>query len=350
MCGLAGIHRRGATPVPKIDRLANELLLAIQSRGTDATGFLSVLDTGLVQLEKKPIPAARFVHERGRLKRNARTVLLHTRFATVGAKEDPRNAHPVASGTVAAIHNGTIRNATDLFRQHKLKRIGTVDSEIIPALVSMNGWGDKEISDTLGHFQGGAATAIINTEHPGDVILARIRNYPLVYAKTEDVVVWASTREAIERAWRRTYGVPLPVKTIALLEGTVLRVNGTIKRLPSIPQPRITRSVYRPSKFDAADDAWARSVGVRTPSRPKRAKHRAGSGMPRAFPGLVTPAEEIYWEGDTLRGPEDTETQILDMMAEGLTRADAVEILREASEWEAPVDDYDAANAACLED
>jgi amidophosphoribosyltransferase len=357
MCGLAGIHRRGDKLVPKIDRLANELLLAIEQRGTDATGFLSLMDTGLVQLEKKVIPASRFVHQRGRLKRNARTVLLHTRFATRGAREDIRNAHPVASGRVAAIHNGTISNADHLFSLHKLPRVGRVDSEIIPALVDATGWGDKDIGKALSSFTGGAATAIVHTEYPQEVILARVRNYPLVYAATEDVIVWASTAAAIRQAWFRTYGQHLPVEPVTMLEGTVLRVNGSIARLPKLKQPKLPPLPQYPRSrgFAASRGGWSGDLQAWADEKPrpkKSKKARGGKGMPRAFPSLASTyglPGDLFWEGDDLKyvsPDEDVEADILDLMAEGLTRAEATEIVREAVEWS--MDDPSAASAAVL--
>src|SRR6185369_2401553 len=98
MCGIAGIHRRTDAPLPKLNMLADELLLAIEPRGRDASGYLAMMDDGKVQMQKLAIPATRFVKQRGRLRNTARNVLLHTRWATVGRAEDPRNAHPVAAG------------------------------------------------------------------------------------------------------------------------------------------------------------------------------------------------------------------------------------------------------------
>lgn len=233
MCGIAGIHRRTDTPLPKLGKLADELLLAIESRGRHAAGYLAMMDDGNVQMQKLAIPASRFVHERGKIRASARTVLLHTRWATVGSKEDPRNAHPVAAGTIAAIHNGTIYNATDLFKQYKLPRLAEVDSEILPALIHHLGW-DK-VEKALAKMDGGAAVALVNTETPDEVILARLEYYPLVYAVTKHAVIWASTEKALRQAWYRTYGRNLSVKVITMREGDIARVNGSViaSRLPS---------------------------------------------------------------------------------------------------------------------
>jgi hypothetical protein len=204
MCGIAGFHRLGNEPLPKMGQLIDTLYWGILPRGTDATGLLAMLDSGKVQLERSTVSAAEFVRTRKLVSDQARSVLLHTRYATVGRADDPRNAHPVINGTCAAIHNGTIYNHADLFRAFDLKRHAQVDSEIIPALVSHAGW--EQAEKALALLSGGAATAIVTNEHPRDLILARTQSYPLHWLKVKGVLVWASTEHAIRNAWQRTYG------------------------------------------------------------------------------------------------------------------------------------------------
>lgn len=240
MCGIAGVHRRNGKPIPKINTLVNNLLLGIEHRGHDATGFLAMMSNGKVQLEKRVIPASRFVVKRKGIHRDARSVLLHTRFATVGRAEDPRNAHPVASGTVAAVHNGTIHNHDEIFDAFKLPRQAEVDSEVIPALIHHSGW--NQIAEALELLKGGVATAIVNTDQPNELVLARLRYSPLVYLVTDDMVIWASTENAIVNAWSETYGAA-PTGDIKIMdEYTMIRINGkmTAQQL-SRPIPVVTR-------------------------------------------------------------------------------------------------------------
>ena len=132
-----------------------------------------------------------------------RTLVLHTRYATIG-KRTIENAHPVINGTCAAVHNGTIYNHGDVFRQLGLKRNASVDSEVIPAVVSWAGW--DHATDALSLLDGGMATAIVTNQHPTELLLARLTGYPLNYLVNDDMIVWSSTRSAIETAWARTYG------------------------------------------------------------------------------------------------------------------------------------------------
>ena len=139
MCGIAGIHRRGNKQIPQVNTLADYLLLGIEDRGQDATGFMAMLASGKVQVEKAVVPASKFVLGRKAISAAARSVLLHTRWATVGNARDPRNAHPVISGKCAAVHNGTIYNHREVFTAFRLPRKAEVDSEVIPAIIDYAG-------------------------------------------------------------------------------------------------------------------------------------------------------------------------------------------------------------------
>lgn len=243
MCGIAGIHRRGTRPVRNVKRLADTLLGAIEMRGRDSTGVLTIRADGTVAIVKDTVPAREFVRTNPVDYRGARTVLLHTRYATRGAV-NRRNAHPVVSGPVAAVHNGTIYNDDHVFdslAKHGIKRAAQVDSEVIPAVVQHHGW--RAAAKALARLRGGAATAIVHTDHPDELILARLRDFPLVVYVTPTAVVWASTATAIEAAWKAAYGAsPTGGRWIDVPEYTMLRVNGkiTTERIPkpTVPGPR----------------------------------------------------------------------------------------------------------------
>lgn len=255
MCGIAGVHRRGDALIPKLGRLADSLHLAIENRGTDASGLLAVMPSGKVHLDRRVVPASRFVRGRKKLPNEVRTLFLHTRFATVGARDDVRNAHPQINGGMAAIHNGTIYNHAELFSAFGLKRHAAVDSEIIPALISFAGW--EHAAEAIDLFDGGAAFAVVDEKHPDEVILARTESYPLHYLVTKELVVWASTRRAIEVACAMS-GLRLKGKFVELPRWTMVRVNGelethTIRVVKDPPKktwqaPRISPTLAVPKK------------------------------------------------------------------------------------------------------
>lgn len=304
MCGIAGFHRRGDALVPNVGRLADTLLLAIAERGPDATGTLAMLPDGKVQLDRKTINASKFVARRRKhWNDDLRSMLLHTRFATVGRSDDVRNAHPVVSGHTAVIHNGTIYNHRKLSEALSLPRRAEVDSEVIAALVEYAGW--DHVGEALDLLQGGAAVAIVNAKHPDELILARTEGYPLVMYVTDELVVWASTRWAIERAWAQTFGEPPDDgEFMHLPEWTMVRVNGDVT-VTAIRKPKPKRR---------------RSYSLQ-PNPPKKAKKSTAKKGGKAKP-VPVPKQQAPLPAFLEREPWMEET-VRDYQRSGLSYADA---------------------------
>jgi glucosamine 6-phosphate synthetase-like amidotransferase/phosphosugar isomerase protein len=209
--------------MPRLDEFVSELLAGIEERGTDATGYAAMNDAGDIQIQKASCSAYYFNRNRARIADDARTVLLHTRWATQGKPAFPENNHPVQCGEIIAVHNGHIFNDSQVFRTTGKIRRGQVDSEAIPAIVAARGW-DRAL-DGLEELDGGLAAALISTRRPGSLILAKGNDYPLVYVKTDDVLVWASTFHAIEQAWHRVLGTPPKIRRYSwLAEGEAVIV------------------------------------------------------------------------------------------------------------------------------
>lgn len=307
MCGIAGIHRRGSKQIRLVNKLSDNLLLEILERGGDATGFMAMLASGKVQMEKAAMPADRFVGRRKQISPAARSVLLHTRWATVGSAKDPRNAHPVVAGHVAAIHNGTIMNHREVFDVFGLKRTAEVDSEVIPAIVNHAGW--EHAADALSLLTGGMATAIVTDEKPDEVILARLRSYPLVVLVTKDVVVWASTKQAIQRAWQKTYGTPARGRWIVMKDFTLIRLNGKVGEPEPIKQLPPERPKARPKV----------SVYAGGPAVSKRARRKARKASRQAHTRPYVPATPLL--DDLFEEPEPyMDAAVADLMRAGYDR------------------------------
>lgn len=331
MCGIAGIHRRTDKPFPQMGRLADQLHLGIEERGPDSSGFLAMLDNGKVQTERATVAASRFVRSRPKFSEDARTVLLHTRYATVG-KVTIANAHPVISGKCAAVHNGTISNADDLFQKFGLKRRAQVDSEIIPALLSHAGWENAEAALEL--MRGGAATAVVTSERPRELLLARLRTYPLVCLVTDDFIVWASTERAIVTAWHFTYkeAPPRNAEWLRLGEHSTLRINGA-----SLDYGRIANPLAWKPKPKKAKPTGKVTSGT-TAKRRRKAGRRKGSATNTAAhapqsrskgTGGVTPTPTYPRPAARDRAAWDRE-MIWDLArAAGLTVAEAQELVSE---------------------
>jgi len=323
MCGIAGIHRRTDAPFPKIGRFADELLLGSEGRGKDSTGYLVMLDNGKVQIEKAAVSARTFVKRRSTFSADARTVLLHTRYATRGAKTQ-LNAHPQISGRCAAVHNGTIYNADELFATFRLKRRAQVDSEIIPALIDHAGWEDA--ASALELMTGGAAIAVVNADHPREVILAKTQTYPLVYLATEDFVVWASTEKAIVEAFRFAHGTTPPRGEWGILgPWSMMRVNGdiTMHWLEPVEPPKPPKGkTSAKGKARKARKAAVAKTTVKATEKPRKGTRGKGAGRNTSGPARASQRRTAA----QVHEPWSEDDPVLDVMRwTGMTYAQAHE-------------------------
>lgn len=243
MCGIAGVHRLSDRPFPELDAFCGRLLRGIEPRGRDATGYVAVDGAGGVQLQKASCSAFYFNANRARITDQARTVLLHTRWATQGKPAFPENNHPVVSGGIYCVHNGHIYNDVEVFEDTGKHRAGAVDSESIPALVASKGW--ETLPHCLEGLDGDFAVALVDPRRAGELVLAKGSGSPLVYVKTDHLLVWASTYEAIMGAWKDTIGTPPGVRRSTWLrDGEAVMVDGSTleTRRFEVPAPKLTFS------------------------------------------------------------------------------------------------------------
>jgi hypothetical protein len=323
MCGIAGVHRTGDAHVPRLGRLVDSLLLGIERRGRDATGLLALGDDGSPWIEKRCVTATRFVRERKPIGADARTVMLHARFATTGHRWSAADAHPQASGRVAVVHNGTIWNADEVFEAFGLARRARVDTEVIAALVDFAGW--NQVSDALSILEGGAAVAMVNVDHPREVVLARTSGYPLVFMEQDGVVVWASTEHAIREAWRRTYGRSPRARMVHLGSFSVARVNGTVE---------VSRYAEEPAKPRAVAALPAGGVPEALPRHEKRRRKRSRRRAAQAHTAPHVPARRAY---RPYLEPDEMELRVVDLMREGYGWETAWEMVYEGMDTVLPV-------------
>jgi hypothetical protein len=222
MCGIAGIHVKeafmGRFP---LDRMANALLLGIESRGRDATGYVAVNGDNEIRFQKAPVEASAFIEKKKPIPNDARTVLLHTRYATQGEPSNANNNHPVLYKSCFTVHNGHIGNDDEIFNElgEDFPRGAQVDSEAISALFSYHGFASADdIKTTLESLRGGFAIATIDPEQaPGRLLLAKGPSSPLYVLNHKKAIIWASTERAIEDAWGAVLGTP-PKKKAKLWE------------------------------------------------------------------------------------------------------------------------------------
>lgn len=197
MCGIAGFQLSTTERKDINSRLlAQHLLLAIEHRGTDATGAAWVDPTlNRHQVQKAPQAARDFV-SRLVLAKRAPSAILHTRQATQGMPQQNENNHPIVVDGVVGVHNGIVYNDNTVMADLKAgvgaPRVAEVDSEALFAAVAYGSQPKADgqpmygISDTdaLEKVSAAAAIAYYHTDTPEILNLARLESNPLIMAQT----------------------------------------------------------------------------------------------------------------------------------------------------------------------
>lgn len=269
MCGIAGYYLRNPEQfAPKdLEDLADALMWMIDSRGGHATGMVSVGED-VIRLQKAACRAPEFSRGRRALPEGVNTVLTHTRFATQGHQSFPENNHPVVCDSVYVTHNGHIVNDDDVFEGlGNPERMGDVDSEAIAVALAHRDWtldGAKEALETL---RGGFAIAAINSQHPKNLLLAKGPNSPLVVLERPNLIVWASTRIAIEDAWKVVFGTPPKKGYDYLREGDLWAVSedgSILKRTFQVSRPPVTVAYARREPWASKESKKGKHTGDTT--------------------------------------------------------------------------------------
>lgn len=256
MCGIAGFSFAPSVKRRDAKALARSLLLGIEERGRDATG-MAWHDAGELWFHKDGITASKFVDYIDDF--NARTAILHTRYATLGSPKDPVNNHPIENNGIVGVHNGVIHNHDAVFDMlddevgGQVQRYGDVDSEAIFAMLAWRAAFDAEVGDLLSLLDGSAAIAWLEQADSHVLHLARVTGSPLWIGYTKrGSLMFASTKNALQKAamaggFRFVQLGPLP-------EGTHVTVrDGKVTDVESFD---VTKRVYvkpqygRPSRFE----------------------------------------------------------------------------------------------------
>lgn len=239
MCGIAGFYLRSPALQGHInlDGLLDELLLSIESRGKDATGFVAISDDGVAEWQKAAIEATTFCKWRRAVPLGTRTVLAHTRFATQGLPAFTENNHPIRRGPFFIIHNGHVTNDSELFRSAERGRFGQVDSEAIAArLASLKNL--SALGAVMSEIEGDAAVAAVDERDATRLVVAKGPFSPLYVYDGRAIVMFASTREAIEKAHAKHIGHLSNSRLKSLLPGEQIEWTGDEKILSSFEVKR----------------------------------------------------------------------------------------------------------------
>lgn len=205
MCGIAGVRRLGDKPIT--EHMIKMFLTGLEHRGNDATGMAIQQANGYINMLKVNVPAWNFIARddykqtiKEHLKPDTVGVILHTRAATKGNPNEPRNNHPMFKDLSMVVHNGVIHSDDEAFKKWKLERYAETDSDILRAITDE--WGlTEEAIDKLDDLRGTIAIAAFHPAYPGKLLLGRSGS-PLTIASSEDFFAFASEKSIIHRAMR----------------------------------------------------------------------------------------------------------------------------------------------------
>ena len=264
MCGIVGIAHH-----PDAARLAYLGLYALQHRGQEAAGIVTVDDAGIARTHRGMGLVSDVFNEDVIRSLDGTTAIGHTRYSTAGSSILV-NSQPILvryrSGTLAVAHNGNLVNADELRRE--LVQAGslfqsTMDTEAIVHLIARSAQPTPEaqLREALLRLDG--AFSLVVTI--GRVLFAVVdpRGFrPLLLGRVGDAPVVASESCALDI---------MGARHICELEpGTVVRIEGSqvdyLEPLP--PKPRtqcVFELVYfsRPDSFVFGEsvDLYRRGLG-----------------------------------------------------------------------------------------
>ena len=141
MCGLTGVifgkKKRSERDYEEIKKIFSSMFIFSEQRGHHASGVATIDLSGKTHLYKIPVPPTRLETLLGYKKvlssvSDQTTLLIgHSRWKTVGSEFNNNNNQPIIAGSILGTHNGTISNATELFKRHQYTRFAEMDSEIL---------------------------------------------------------------------------------------------------------------------------------------------------------------------------------------------------------------------------
>jgi len=268
MCGIAGIYVKGDVGKGKIDldAMLSTMLLAIEHRGGDATGFVALTDEGVGRWQKAACGAKDFNIERRRVPKNARTILGHTRWATQGHQGFMENNHPIKRGPFFLIHNGHIYNDNEVFVRAGRERYGLVDSECIVADLANHGT-LSALPKVMEGLDGAAAVAVVDERFPREMALARGESSPLFVLETRRLILFASTEKCVFDAHKKHVG---DVKAKAVKEvgsGTFIHLKDGKARVETFTIPIHKGYSWMGTKWDGdGEKSWGKSKASSLPS------------------------------------------------------------------------------------
>jgi amidophosphoribosyltransferase len=158
MCGIVGALTFDAFEKKSEEKTRTEAMIFIVTqllqmtveRGKDATGIAMLWADGNFSGLKMGIPSPQFIARFGEKETEFKGILKllreypklckvfmgHCRKASKGNSYDNKNNHPLQVGDIVFVHNGTLTNDDEIFKNLQIKRQCEVDSEAIGHLLN----------------------------------------------------------------------------------------------------------------------------------------------------------------------------------------------------------------------
>lgn len=299
MCGIGGIvlFDESLQARKPLERFLDSLLVNLENRGKDATGFLA-LSTKKARIYKRPVKATDFIKVRPGLPDKPSVILAHTRLATMGEPAKMYNNHPVQYESCYVTHNGMVTNYASVFSKIGLDPKTEVDSEILAALLHKYGLQnlDEFIAD-LGDLYGSIAAAAVDLRNPNSILLMKTFGSPLFVVEEEKFVAWASTPHALKTALKELFGPKSgKFKPQEVVSGRLLVIDREKREINShnvdIKEPL---PIYRPVKYTvpvyaaSSPHPLVQNEEIRSLVKQRRAK---GMGRARIRPPILLHSDQ----------------------------------------------------------
>jgi glucosamine--fructose-6-phosphate aminotransferase (isomerizing) len=197
MCGIVGyIGNQNAAPI------LIEGLSRLEYRGYDSAG-IAILGSRGTQVFRR-VGRVRDLEASLPRRLAGKIGIGHTRWATHGPATE-ENAHPQSSedGRISVVHNGIIDNAAALRERLDAKGVkftSETDTEVIAHLIARSEAPTLEgaVLDVLSRITGTYAIAVLDTQHPDRIVVAR-NGSPLILGVGDREMFVASDLSALVR-------------------------------------------------------------------------------------------------------------------------------------------------------
>ena len=197
MCGIVGALAFGEFKTPEEEKarqeamifFTSELLQLTETRGKEATGIATMFGNCDFMGLKMGIESSKFISRYGKTEKDfagflniwrkkaspAKITIGHCRkpsYNTSATADDNKNNHPIKTGDILGVHNGTLTNDDQIFKNLACGRDGKVDSEAIFRLLkhfTKNGtepFTDEILQETCKRLHGTYAVLTFSGNNP----------------------------------------------------------------------------------------------------------------------------------------------------------------------------------------